>query len=480
VGVIDFGEEKGDYLMVIEYVHGYHLGQWHRFHKKVHGPFPVDLIVHIIIKMLDALHYAHNLRGEDGELLHIVHRDVSPGNILVDVEGLVKLADFGVARSTDQTEQTEQSTIKGKMPYLAPELFRLEDPSPSSDAYACAVVLHELLVGRNEFRAKDVATTVSRVLEHTPTSVLDARPDVSPELQQVLTKALGKTPDARFADAAELAAALREVRAGTEEEMQARLLQAVQRDFKDPRIAEIITFPSLAEREEAWRNPPIVASEPPPRLSSSPPTISERGSNLDLDLGDGLHPKRSPWPWVALGLVGAAAVAAVAVVLVNGSGPDPADGEQTFVVVQSGNQAPDANATMTLAVDAAAEAPPDSTAGEEEIDAEPDSPTTAGMRRRSHMRRGPNAQVLSRAFNARRSEVVACFRSNAAHAPADGVAQVVITLAPDGTVQNASVSPANVGSSPLGACITRIARSTSFPGQGEVVRFRIPVRVTAQ
>jgi len=482
VGVIDFGEEKGDYLMIIEYVHGYHLGQWHRFHKKVHGPFPSDVLIHIIIKMLDALHYAHQIKGDDGENLHIVHRDVSPANILLDVEGLVKLADFGVARSTDQTEQTEQSTIKGKMPYLAPELFRLEDPSPSSDAYACAVVLHELLVGRNEFRAKDVATTVSRVLEHTPTPVTDVRPDVTPELQAILNKALGKTPDRRYGDAAELAAALREVRPGTDEEMHARLVACVQRDFNDPRIAQTISFPSLVEREEAWRNPPIVASDPPPRLSSSPPTVSGRQDPIDLT-GIGLGRRRSPWPWLAAGILGAAAIAAVAVVMVNRTGAEPGNGDQTFVVVQSGSQedggeSSGADMTMEPVADAA-EAVVDA-ASEEEVDAGDETTQVASMMRRGGGMMGPNAQNLSRAFNARRSEVVRCFRSNPTHAPEDGLVQVVFTLAPNGAVQSASVTPANVGSTPLGSCITQIARSTRFPGQGEVVRFRIPVRVTAQ
>ncbi len=167
-------------------------------------------------------------------------------------------------------------------------------------------------------------------------------------------------------------------------------------------------------------------------------------------------------------------------ILVDRIGADSSDHEQTFVVVQSGAEE-DASATMESAADASEARPPD-TGAEEEVDAgEASEPNPQGMRRRSHAgMHGPNAQVLSRAFNARRGEVVGCFRSHPASAPEDGVVQVVITLAPDGAVQNASVAPANVGSTPLGACITQIARTTTFPGQGELVRFRIPVRVTAQ
>lgn len=338
VGVIDFGEEHGDYLMVIEYVHGFHLGQWGRFARQAHGGLPPELVLHVVIKVLDALHYAHELRGDDGAPLHIVHRDVSPANILIDVEGLVKLADFGVARSRDQTEQTEASTIKGKMPYLAPELFKLEEPTPSSDAYACGVVLHEMLIGQNEFRAQDVATTVSRVLEHVPTDVDLVRDDLPKGLGAILKKALAKTREDRYASAAELAAALRTVRPGTEEEMQAQLVEAARRDFYHPQIAAMLGFSSLADREEAWKNPPKAVSDAPPRISSSPPTVAAKAADLAIDVempeAAGARRGAGPWPWIAGAVVGVAAVAAGAWVFTN-QGNAGSGGEQpTYVVVQ--------------------------------------------------------------------------------------------------------------------------------------------------
>ena len=116
-------------------------------------------------------------------MLDIVHRDVSPGNVLVDVDGHVKLADFGVARlRTDHTEATDGGLIKGKIAYMAPEILAQGKPTPRSDLYACAVMLHELLIGRNEFRADSVLLTAFRVLQHTPSLVAPLRADVSPEL----------------------------------------------------------------------------------------------------------------------------------------------------------------------------------------------------------------------------------------------------------------------------------------------------------
>ena len=182
------------------------------------------------------------------------------------------------------------------MPYLAPELFRLEDPSPSSDAYACAVVLHEILVGKNEFRAQDVATTVSRVLEHVPTSLSELRADVPPALPAILKKALAKNKDDRFPDAAALAAALRECRPATEEEMQARVAAAIHRDFLDPRMSQALGLPSLQDREESWRNPPMAAEMPRPRLSSTPPTVVNRRPSQ----GDRGHARHSRVDTVAV------------------------------------------------------------------------------------------------------------------------------------------------------------------------------------
>ena len=155
VSVVDFAEEEGSYLLVLDYVHGYHLGQWHRFMRGTGRAFPADVAIHIVCLVLDALHYAHTIVGPDGIALGIVHRDVSPGNVLLDVDGHVQLADFGIARMhSDQTETTDQpGLIKGKFAYMAPELLSRASPNPVTDVYAAAVVLHELLTGRNELRA---------------------------------------------------------------------------------------------------------------------------------------------------------------------------------------------------------------------------------------------------------------------------------------------------------------------------------------
>jgi serine/threonine-protein kinase len=478
VQVIDFGEQGGDYLMIIEYVHGYHLGQWARFTKEAHGPFPADLVVHIMIKVLDGLQYAHTLTGEDNQPLGIVHRDVSPSNILLDVDGHVKLADFGVARSRDQTEQTEQSTIKGKMPYLAPELFRLEDPSPSSDAYACAVVLHEILTGKNEFRAQDVATTVSRVLEHTPSRVDRVRTDLPPGLGPLLAKALSKLKEDRFPDAASFASALREIRPAREEDMQARVAVAIHRDFRDPKMSETLRLPSLEDREHAWRSPPIAAENlDVPRRSSAPPTTVEKRPSREIEV---TLEKRRPWGLIAGAAVAVAAIAGGVIAYVGTTGASNGSAQQTFVVVESPGPRPEPSEPRTeVVVDTTAptEEPDESTDESTNDTTEGPDPTGPSSPGPGPRRGGPALRDLTRAFGARSGEVRACFNEHEQHAPAGGSVDVSFHVDRDGRVLSASVTPPAVGGTPLGACIIRIASSTRFPRQSAPVRFRIPVSV---
>ncbi len=528
VGVTDFGEERGDYLMVIEYVHGFHLGQWHRYVRQVRGPFSAEMVVHIVTKVLDALHYAHTLTSEDGSPMNIIHRDVSPSNVLIDVEGHVKLTDFGVARSRDHTEQTEETTIKGKMPYLAPELFRLEEPTALTDAYACAVVLHELLVGKNEFRASDMAATVSRVLEHKPTPVNHIRDDISDELSAVIQRALSKEPADRYSSAEEFAKALRETHKNSESERDKAMHDMVQKDFRDPRIATVLRSPSLAELESAWRNPPeTVRSEPPtqiteiPNLSSSPPTVAP--PRMRSDEKNAGAPREEPssrrrgFPWMVVvtttAVLGAVAMGAwFGLEYVKGRGNQ----EQAFVVVQpngtatagagagaagaggagggiAGQEITGQEITGQEAGEHPATSPGGAGEGNKEAQPEPMGHTSRTQGTRSARTRPARTKTapttenppaatrptsrggLGQPFNRRRAEVISCFQQHGEGQPSSVV--IGFSLAASGAVTNATIKPASVAPTPLGQCVLGVAKTTEFPPRDTGISFSIPVTI---
>jgi len=270
VSVIDFAEENDMHVMVMEYVHGFHLGRWQKFMRKTGRPFPIDLAIHIIVDVLNALDYAHNLKAPDGTALKIVHRDVTPSNVLIDVEGRVKLADFGIARIDTEKTAPEDRTIKGKFPYLAPELLEGAPPSPATDVYSAALMLHELIVGRNEFRAKEVPQIIARVLKHEPTLV-DALRTVPGGLVEVVAKGLAKKPEDRYRTAEEFSLALQQVRVQSERAGTKQLAEMAEADFRNPRMAEILKMPQLNELESSWTTPAGAHVLPDPMLGVAEP-----------------------------------------------------------------------------------------------------------------------------------------------------------------------------------------------------------------
>jgi serine/threonine-protein kinase len=487
VSVIDFAEEEGAYLLVLDYVHGYHLGQWHRYVRGAGRVFPVDVAIHIVCRVLDALHYAHTIVGPDGIALGIVHRDVSPGNVLLDADGHVKLADFGIARMhSDQTETTDQpGLIKGKFAYMAPELLSRASPNPVTDVYAAAVVLHELLSGRNELRATgSIEATIARVVHHTPSRIGAARGDIPKGLDDVLARALAKLPDDRFRDAAELATSLRRVLGVAEDELDRRLTAAIAADFRGPEIARTLDLPDLATLDRAWREEPHEGTD-----FESVVAVARSRSEADLDRADaetviapaaGLpvvaRPGRSPSKSVlAMGAAGLLALGAGAVFLARSSAPPAAS---AAVVVVNGQVSGadglviDAGAAALPTEPAPPVASPPLGAGLAAAIPTVSSPPSHAAALAAH---GDGADGLTRAFSRQQPQVASCF---AAHATdVTGTPEIAIRFGVDtaGHVTSAQVLPPAVASTSLGACLATVAQATKFAPQAHDVSFRIPI-----
>src|SRR4051794_33185309 len=199
VQVFDRGSWDGTYYIAMEFLEGRSLKQIIR----EEGPLEPARAVDIAIQILRAARFAHK-RG-------IIHRDLKPHNVIVDPEGRVKVTDFGIARA-GASDMTETGAIMGTAAYLSPEQAQGHAVSASSDIYSIGILLYELLTGRVPFDAESAVTIALKQVSETPTPPRELNPEVSPELEDVVLRALQKDPAARFTDADEFIAALESVR----------------------------------------------------------------------------------------------------------------------------------------------------------------------------------------------------------------------------------------------------------------------------
>ena len=482
VDVLDFEQDVDGYTMVLEYVHGFHLARWCYYVRKTHGRFPVEPALHVVISVLDALHHAHTLKAPDGSPLQIIHRDVKPANVLIDVDGHVKLTDFGIAQmTTDETMSVgDKGAVRGTFPYMPPELFGSGKPGPASDTYACAVVLHEVLAGRNEFRVKDLSLTVARVLQHVPASLDSLRADVSPELAAVVARALAKDPAERYPDAHALAEALRGVREVGGEEAQRQLADRARADFRAPRFAELLGADDLDVLDQAWRQePPPEPAEGAARPSDPTVALSPR-PEVSSEAPRARRPRAALW----LGLGALVAIAAAAVVAY----PMLRDQPSTQFVLVSGDVSPDDGEVP--------EEPPGSSdssrAGDPEGEpvveaadagvraADPADAASAPARATDRRSASSEPESLTQAFRRQQPAIRRCFDDFAEDAIGAPELSVRFRIGEDGEVLAAELVPEAVMETELGACLVRVARATHFEPQGEALRFRIPIAVRSR
>jgi serine/threonine-protein kinase len=255
VQIHDLGiSEEGEYFIVLEYVDGRDLGALLDMLSRTPSPSGRTLrlsdavALYIMIELGEGTHFAHELRGPDGQPLGLVHRDISPSNVLISYAGEVKLSDFGLAKR--RTDHSVMGSLKGKLAYMSPEQARGSTLDRRSDVFALGAVLFEMLTGRRLREITDDVEGWRQVASGLVPAVRPFRPDLSPALERVLTAALAPDPRDRFQDARALVAAARDALTGvsrspTSEETE---LQALLKTLLPPGTPRPPTAPSKVIR----------------------------------------------------------------------------------------------------------------------------------------------------------------------------------------------------------------------------------------
>jgi len=206
--VFDLGKDDNTYWIAMEYLHGEPLREVMRRVEERGQRVPVELAARICADAADGLHAAHELRGKNGQLLGLVHRDVTPHNLFVTYDGYTKVVDFGIAKVADRLSQTKAGTLKGKLAYMSPEQVRGAEVDRTTDIFALGVVLWELTTNQRLFRMETDLDTLEKVqacVVPPPSTVIPGYP---PELEMVVLKALAKRKQDRFQTAREFSRAL--------------------------------------------------------------------------------------------------------------------------------------------------------------------------------------------------------------------------------------------------------------------------------
>jgi serine/threonine-protein kinase len=336
VQIFDFGQHDGQYFLAMEYIDGANLRVLNQATRRVQGPMSLPLAARIIALAAEGLHFAHELRNEQGEFLNLVHRDISPDNILVSRNGAVKVVDFGIAKASTQPHLTKSGMIKGKMAYMPPEQLAREPLDRRADLFALGIVFYELVTGGMPFDATSEVSIIQAIMSQKPLEKPTVyRPDCPADLEAIVNKCLEKDREKRYASCVDLQADLEAFIKRTGETVGTReIAQLVEVTFAneaDPTLPN-----AVGSGEKATPGSQSDETIPPPSPSGPRPIGTDSGtgmSNTALRSIETAGVQRSKAPlFVAIGL--GLSVLAAATWFALQPGPKP------VLVVDAGAAAP--------------------------------------------------------------------------------------------------------------------------------------------
>ncbi len=299
--IYDLGELEETYFIAMEWVNGIPFGRAIT-KARDRGGIPIPVAIKVLSQVADALNYAHQARDGVGRPLNIVHRDVSPQNIMVRFDGVVKLLDFGIAKAATQTSQTEAGIVKGKFSYMSPEQCLGKPLDARSDIFALGACLYEALTGKPAFRRSTDLDTMRAIVHEAPPSARLVREDVPPRLDAIVRKALAKDPAQRYQTAGEMYVALERFLAEQGEFVHAmHIAQFLERVMPDAQAAGPFS-PESSPSGKAYKigsgSRPAQRAPDGGSLASAEPATVDR--HIDPPSGDAPAPAPAPAPLAAV------------------------------------------------------------------------------------------------------------------------------------------------------------------------------------
>jgi|GEM_PF-1006384 len=289
VQVLDLQQDGPNLYMVLEYVDGLDLNSLFNTMVAAGQKVPVDVALLVAKEVLSGLEHAHGATGPDGQPLNLIHRDITPGNVLLGRHGQVKLSDFGVARAVGRMTQTVVGEVKGKYSYMAPEVMQGDPYDQRSDVFGAGVVLWEALTTRPLFRGKSDFHVMEAVLRGPLYPPSTFNPDLPPGLDAVVMQGLERQMDARFQSARAFRRALQPLMARLDLDAAQERLAALVDRFGPPSNSSVTPRPSsMPALSESGTPPPALPAGPntptpavtaPPLVPSGPSAVEKRRSS---------------------------------------------------------------------------------------------------------------------------------------------------------------------------------------------------------
>ncbi len=299
VQIYDLGKSNDSYFIAMEYIPGRNLASIAKKARIRQEPLPPPYIARCIALACEALYYAHTRADLDGRPMGIVHRDVSPQNIIVAFSGSVKLVDFGIAKAATKIAHTRAGVLKGKYAYMSPEQIKGEEIDARSDLFSVGIVLYELLCGKRPFEKDNSIQTLKAIVQEAHVDPRVINPQIPDGLADIINKALSKNREVRYGSAQEVQIALEDFVTNTGERANnvviGQWLSTLFEDEIDKQRGGTITFKGVGEiilpadekPEPGPSDLPSLAEEsaPPPTHAAPPPT--DQGPGLERGRGGG-------------------------------------------------------------------------------------------------------------------------------------------------------------------------------------------------